>query len=204
LLQGGKPLEYASRSLTDTEKKWAQIEKEMLAIVFGLERFDQYTYGNQVVVINDHKPLASIIKKTLSQAPPRLQRLLMRANRYNFQFRWIQGSKLTVADYFSRICLITPDNTGEDSQFATDTEEWQKPNGISDAMVERVVRATAADPDLQELAMMIQEGWQNDKARIPPSVMSYFSHRDALSLDNGLILRGEAIVIPTVRYSGKS
>lgn len=197
LLQGRRPLEYASRLLTDTERKWAQIEKEMLAVVFGLERFDQYTYGNQVVVINDHKPLASILKKPMSQTPPRLQRLLMRANRYNFQFRWIQGSKLAVADYFSRVCLARSDGE-EQSQLITDKERWQKPNGISDTTVERVVRATAVDPDLQSLSIMIQQGWPEDKAGIPPNVMPYFPYREALSLDNGLILRGESIIIPTI------
>ena len=197
LLQDSRPLEYASRSLTETEKKWAQIEKEMLAVVFGLERFDQYTYGNRIVVINDHKPLASIVKKPMSQAPARLQRLLMRANRYHFEFRWIQGSKLTLADYFSRICLVGSDEKG-DSQFSTDREKWQKPNGISDTTVDKVARATAADPDLQKLAIIIQEGWPDDKSRIPSNVMPYFPFRDALSVDNGLILRGEAIVIPTI------
>ena len=54
LLQGGKPVEYASRALSSNERNWAQIEKELLAVVFGLERFDQYTYGKKVIVQNDH------------------------------------------------------------------------------------------------------------------------------------------------------
>lgn len=45
ILQNGRPIEYASRALTKAEQRWAQIEKETLALVFGLERFDQYTYG---------------------------------------------------------------------------------------------------------------------------------------------------------------
>ena len=54
LLQEGKPIKFASRALTETEKRWAQIEKEMLAIIFGLERSDQYTFGQKVMVISDH------------------------------------------------------------------------------------------------------------------------------------------------------
>ncbi|XP_074649040.1 protein NYNRIN-like [Tubulanus polymorphus] len=56
LLQDKHPVEYASRSLTSAERNWAQIEKEMLSIVFALERFDQCTYGRSVTVENDHKP----------------------------------------------------------------------------------------------------------------------------------------------------
>ena len=51
LLQDGRPVEYASRSLTASERNWAQIEKEALSVLYGLERFDQYTYGRN----NDHK-----------------------------------------------------------------------------------------------------------------------------------------------------
>ena len=45
LLQEGRPIEYASRALTPSERNWAQIEKEALAVLYGLERFDQYAYG---------------------------------------------------------------------------------------------------------------------------------------------------------------
>lgn len=61
LMQSGHPVAYASRSLTTTEQNYAQIEKEMLAIVFGLERFDRYAYGRHVVVESDHKPLEIIM-----------------------------------------------------------------------------------------------------------------------------------------------
>ena len=57
LIQEGKPVAFASRALTHTEKQYAQIEKELLAIVYGTERFHQYTYGRPVKVESDHKPL---------------------------------------------------------------------------------------------------------------------------------------------------
>ena len=72
LLQDGHPVEYASRALTPSERNWAQIEKEALSVLFGLGRFDQYTYGRPVKVKNDQKPLAAILRKPLSQTPKRL------------------------------------------------------------------------------------------------------------------------------------
>ena len=73
LLQDDKPVAFASRALTDAETRFAQIEKELLAVVFAFEKFNQYTCGRCVEVETDHKPLVSIIKKSLTSAPPRLQ-----------------------------------------------------------------------------------------------------------------------------------
>ncbi|XP_064099353.1 uncharacterized protein LOC135210375 [Macrobrachium nipponense] len=81
IMQEGRPIEYASRTLARNERNWAQIEKEVLAVVFGLERLEQYTFGRRVIVHNDHKPLSSILEKPFSQAPVRLQVLMMRLNR---------------------------------------------------------------------------------------------------------------------------
>jgi hypothetical protein len=78
LLQNGQPIAFASRALTDVETRYAQIEKEMLAVVFGLERFHRYTYGRSVNVDSDHKTLESIVKKSLLSAPRRLHRMLLR------------------------------------------------------------------------------------------------------------------------------
>lgn len=78
LLQEGQPVAYASRSFTDTERTYAQIEKELLAIVFGAEKFNQYTCGRKVVVESDHKSLEVIYQKPFVAAPKRLQRMLLR------------------------------------------------------------------------------------------------------------------------------
>lgn len=83
ILQDKKPVAYGSRALTDAQKNYAQIEKELLAIVYGCEKFHQYVYGKEVEVESDHKPLESIFKKSLHQAPPRLQRMLLRLQRYS-------------------------------------------------------------------------------------------------------------------------
>ena len=73
LMQDGHPVAYASRSLTPTEVQYAQIEEELLAIVFGMEKFETYLYGRKVLVESDHKPLEAIFKESLLNAPKRLQ-----------------------------------------------------------------------------------------------------------------------------------
>ena len=76
--------------------------------MFGLERFDQYTYGRKVHIQNDHKPLATILKKPLSQASCSIQALMMRLHRYNVTFQYVQGSQLFIADTLSRAFLPDP------------------------------------------------------------------------------------------------
>ncbi|PFX11501.1 Retrovirus-related Pol polyprotein [Stylophora pistillata] len=84
LMQQGQPVAYASRAPTPAETRYAQIEKELLAIVFACDRFDAYIYGrHQVTVETDHKPLEPIFSKPLASAPQRLQRMLMRLQKYN-------------------------------------------------------------------------------------------------------------------------
>ena len=73
LMQRGQPGAYASRSMTATEVNYAQIAKEMLAILFAVERFEQCVYGRPVMIQTDHKPLESIFRKSLLSALKRLQ-----------------------------------------------------------------------------------------------------------------------------------
>jgi len=79
LLQEGQPIAYGARGLTFAEYNYAQIEKQMLAIVVGCKKFDQYIYGCKAYVETDHKlkPLVSITKKPVHSAPKRLQRMLL-------------------------------------------------------------------------------------------------------------------------------
>ena len=80
LLQNGKEVSFISKSFSPVQiSTYAQIEKEMAAIVFALERFHSFTYCNpNVEIFTDHKPLIAIHNKSLSSAPKRLQRMLLR------------------------------------------------------------------------------------------------------------------------------
>ena len=83
LVQEGKPIAFASKSLTDTETRYANIERELLAIVFACQRFNTYMLGRQFTVESDHKPLEVIHQKSLVIAPPRIQHILLQLQRYD-------------------------------------------------------------------------------------------------------------------------
>ena len=93
LLQAGQPIAYACRALSDTETRYAIIEKEMLAIVFALEKWHQFTYGRPVTIHTDHKPLISIVRKPLDRAPKRLQGMLLRALAYDIDVQYLKARK---------------------------------------------------------------------------------------------------------------
>ena len=84
ILQNGQPVAYASRALTEAETRYAQIERELLAIVFGCTHFEVYIYGRDIVhVETDHKPLEAIALKPLYSALEHLQRMLLQLQKYN-------------------------------------------------------------------------------------------------------------------------
>ncbi|CAB4044016.1 Retrovirus-related Pol poly from transposon [Paramuricea clavata] len=98
-----------SRSLTETESRYAQIEKELLAVQFSLDRFHQYVYGKEVIVESDHKPLEMIAKKSLALAPPRLQRLLLRIQKYNYTIVYKSAKEMALPDMLSTAPLPETD-----------------------------------------------------------------------------------------------
>ena len=75
LLQNYKPIAFASKTLIDEETWYANIERECLSVVFGLERFHTYIYGRHITVYKDHKPLEMITMKPVHAAPPWLQQM---------------------------------------------------------------------------------------------------------------------------------
>ena len=91
LFQPNRPVLYHSRALTQSEINYAQIEKELLAVVSAVGKFHTYIYGRHVIMETDHKPLEAICKKSLTSAPKRLQRMLLQLQKYNLEVIYKQG-----------------------------------------------------------------------------------------------------------------
>ena len=105
LLQKGKAIAYASRSLSPSECNYAQIEKELLAIVFACNKFHQYIYGFPTKIQSDHKPLESTMLKPLHKVSPRLQRMRLKLQKYDLAVQYTKGKELYIADTLSRAYL---------------------------------------------------------------------------------------------------
>ena len=92
--------------MTETETRYAQMEKEMLAIAFAVEKFNDYTFGNKTIVFSDHKPLESILKKPVHCALKRSQgTIIICLQKYDLQVRYKQGSKMFLPDTLLRAFL---------------------------------------------------------------------------------------------------
>ena len=185
-------LSFMGHIITAGGVNWAQIEKEALAVLFGLERFHQYTYGRPVEVVNDHKPIQAILQKPLSQAPKRIQALLMRLNRYDINFVYAPGNTLLLADTLSRAYLpCDPSN-----KVASSTMQVNALQALPDENLIKVRNAMSSDVEAQALLQVIKNGWPNDRCQLSPAVQPYFPIRDTLSHQDDIILKGERIWIP--------
>ena len=109
-LQDGKPVMYASRSLVAAEERYSNIERELLGVVFGLERMHNMVFGAPVEVQTDQQPLVNIFKKPICDTSPRLQRLLLRAQKYDLKIKYIKEKENKV-DALSRVSPLPPRQT---------------------------------------------------------------------------------------------
>lgn len=194
-LQDGKPIAYASKTLTKTEQGYAQIEKEMLAIVFACNRFKHYVYGRHTFVESDHKPLEAIMKKPLCCAPPRLQRMLLQLQHFDIKVTHKRGNQIPLGDALSRnfVSSTFPDLVdGLDVHVHT----VLKTLSVSDQKIEQLQNATRADKQMQTLRTTILHGWPDNRQNCPKNILEYWNHRDEMSCENDIIFKGQKLVIP--------
>jgi hypothetical protein len=197
LLQEGKPIAFASKSLTMTERQYAQIEKECYAIVFGCERFHQYVYGRRVLVESDHKPLESILRKPLASAPARLQRMMLRLQKYDIVVKHKPGKDIPVADTLSRLFLSNAAETDTImSDFDYHVHAVMSHMPVSDRKFEQIKFNTHKDDQLMVLKEVILKGWPEKRNKCPHTVLNFWNFRDEMSYTNGIILKGSKLVIP--------
>ena len=191
LVQEGHVVAYASRSLTDTEKRYAQIEKEMLSVVFSTTRFHRYIFGkDKVVVDNDHKPLEQIFKKSLLSAPMRLQNMMLKLQWYDLELRYRKGKEMFVSDALSRAFI--PCKVSEINDI--DIEDHISMISVSKSKYEEIQNLTQSE--LKTLYTVIQEGWPDVRSATLFEASPYWDSRDQLAVLDGIIYKGSRIVIP--------
>ena len=181
LTQSGKPIAYASKSLTECEQRYANIEREMLAVVFGCTRFHTYIYGKRCTIQSDHKPLSMIILKNIASAPTRLQRMLLRLQSYDIDIEYIPGKCLPLPDTLSRQPLPENNEILFDKQISY--------TRFSEPRITQIKNETKKEKELQELSSMIIKGWPNERRDIPQTIREYWPFRDELTIENGMIIK---------------
>jgi hypothetical protein len=188
LIQNNKPVAFASKALTDAESRYANIERELLAVVFGCTRFHTYVYGSKFKVESDHRPLEAIQKKNLANVPPRLQRLMLRLQPYDFEITYKPGKLMVLADTLSRY------NPQEAPAISLDTTIHAV--HFASGKLEMLQQETKNDELLSSLTRIIVDGWPEEARDLPKPLRQFWSSKESLSVDNGLVLRGESIFIP--------
>jgi len=198
LLQEGRAIAFASRALNETEQRYAQIEKETLALVFGCERFHHYLYGRVFEVESDHKPLEAIMVKSLNKAPPRIQRFLLRLQKYQFKLKFVPGKYMFVSDTLSRAYMSETVEVDDDIEIHVHTLVTNVP--VKPDTFKDLVQETSQDVVLQRLKQTIIQGWPETRGETDDEIKPYWNGREEYHVAEGLIFKGDRIVVPKSRY----
>ena len=193
IMQDGKPVAFSSKSLTTSERRYANIERELLAIVWGAEKFHTYVYGRRIIVETDHKPLEPIFKKPLNAAPPRLQRMLLKLTKYDLDVRYVPGKTQVISDCLSRAPL-------------TDTEPVSEPEdvigvnlieglGFERSTLKRFKDTSSTDEASRVVMEYVMKGWPSEKEQVDELAREYWSFREELSVEDGLLFKSDRLVV---------
>ncbi|UYV65687.1 K02A2.6-like, partial [Cordylochernes scorpioides] len=185
-----RPIMFASRTLSVAEQNYSQIEKEALAIIYGVTKFHQFIYGRKFILITDHKPLVTILGSrsgipTLSTS--RLQRwaLILSAYTYDIKFRRTQDHG----------------NTDLLSRFPVGCEEIPRLNNVYalsyveelPITAEEIAKETEKDEVLSLAKFYTQQGWPE---KVADHLRPYFQRKLELTVDGECLVWGMRVVIP--------
>lgn len=201
-LEGERPIAYGSRSLTPAEKNYSQIEREGLAIVFGLNKFHQYLYGRHFTLITDNKPLSLILgpKKGIPAiAAARIQRWAVQLAAYKYDINCRTSSQNGNADALSRLPLnkeASSDRLVCWTQEAINLNKAQI-NGLP-VTAKAISMETYRDPVLSRVKNWVIQGWPTlSEQNSPQEYKSYFQRRNELTVEEGCLLWGIRTIIPS-------
>lgn len=181
-------ISYASRSLTTIEKRYAQTEKEALALVWAVERFYYYLYGKEFELITDHKPL-EVIFGPKSKPCARIERWVLRIQSFRYKVIFKPG-KTNIADPLSRLLADTEDVKAQNvnSDYYVD---WVEANAAPKAIkLAEIETESATDSTIQLIKKAIEENnW-------PSEIQQYKIYEMEFCFSGNILLRGTRIVMP--------
>ena len=193
-----------SRSLTASEARYSNIERECLGVQYGLEKFEYYLMGRHTVVETDHAPLQQIFKKNIADAPARLQRMLLRCLKFDIEIVYRPGPTIPVADALSRLCMSREPNPGNRHQQSdmsptksTNQHEVSFVEGVEHPVdIQRIKEAASRDVTYNTLKNTVYRGWPDQRKDCNEELWEFWNFRCELVLDDGLVLKGDRIIIP--------
>ena len=194
-----RPVAYASRALTNTEVRYAQIEKESLAATWACERFSDYLIGKEFCLETDHKPLVTLLgSKNLDELPARVQRFRMRLMRFTYSITYVPGKNLTVADTLSRapVSISHADEDELRAEVETFVHAVMQNLPATEQRLEEIRQAQEEDEICQQLKSYCEKGWP-ERYRVEGTIKPYLPVASELTFQDGLLVRGNRIVIPT-------
>ena len=196
LLQNSKPVIFASRALTGSERNYQNLERECLATIWGMEKFHYFLYGKEFTLETDQKPLVSIYRKHMVEISPRIQRLIVRSFPYQpFDVQYKKGMEIPLTDALSR---VTSTPVAEDGiQLPIVAVNLIMSNlPVSSTEIDLICEETSKDPTLT-LLRHIHMGWPNECRMLPQELHTFWNYREDLSMENGLITKGARLLIPS-------
>ena len=194
LLQHGQPVTFTSQALTETQKHYSNIERELLAVVIVIEHLHHYVFGCHFTVHTDHAPLVNLFQKCLNDTSPCLQRLLLRLSQYEMNVNYVTSKHVPVADCLSR--LINAKSACEDETLNLQIADLSVEPVQIDWQNIRRFRSTMNDPTLVRLARVIQLRWPESGKDLENDAKPYFKHRFELHIVDGIIFFQNRIVVP--------
>ena len=191
-----RPVAFYSRTLSDTERRYAQTDREGLAIIAGVKKFHYFLCGRRFTIETDHKPLLGLLgesKPLPLMASARVQRWAMLLSAYNYQLMYSPASQQTHCDALSRLPL--PDSP---KQIPAPAETVQLMEFIDSGPIsQKQIRAwTRADPVLCRVLELTRNGWDADTGDVTGDLRPYRNRQAELSVENDCVLWGGRVVIP--------
>ena len=188
-----RPVAFASRTLSSSERNYAQVEKEALSLIFGVKRFHSYLYGRHFTLVTDHKPLTAILgpKKGIPPlAAARLQRWAWILSAYTYEIEFRPTGDHGNADGLSRLPLriSPPDDPNADPKVFNISQMEALP-----VTVRKLRAATSSDRVLSKVYRYTKGTWPQ---QVPADLRPFFNRRNELTVEEGCLLWGFRVVIP--------